>query len=146
MSCLSLLTICLRVVIRFAMLETAYFTSKQILLRKGHTYLFCEVKKISSVFILWLYVYVCVYVCPRATANTVWARNLKFGHSTLLVTLQKRFFCFFFEFLIFTEVTAIFVFFTIYSLVIWKFAVSELIKLGQWKLVCGFLLWSTICF
>ena len=27
-----------------------------------------------------------------ATANTVWARNLKFGHSTLLVTLQKSFF------------------------------------------------------
>ena len=35
-------------------------------------------------------------ICPWATANTVWARNLKFGHSTLLVTLQKHFFWFFF--------------------------------------------------
>ena len=52
-----------------------------------------------------------------ATANTVWARNLKFGHSTLLVILQKRFFLFF-EFLIFSKVMPLFVFFSIYSLLI----------------------------
>ena len=39
----------------------------------------------SSVVILWLY----VYVVRRATANTVWARNLKFGHRTLLGQKKK---------------------------------------------------------
>ena len=110
-----------------------------VTLQKPFFYFF-EFLIFSKVMALLFFVF-----CPRATANTVWARNLKFGHSTLLVTLQKRFFCFF-EFLIFTEVTAIFVFLSIYSLVIWKFAMSELIKLGQWKLVYGFLLWSTTGF
>ena len=40
--------------------------------------------------------------CVIATAYTVWARDLKFGHSTLLVTLKKWFF-FFFEILIFFQ-------------------------------------------
>ena len=63
----------------------------------------------------------------------------------LKTTPQNGFFHFF-EFLIFTEVTAILFFFTIYSLVIWRLAVSELIKLGLWNFVYGHLSWSSTDF
>jgi len=45
--------------------------------------------------------------CPGATAYTDWARDLKFGHSTLLVTLKKWNFSFF-EILIFSRVMPLF--------------------------------------
>ena len=51
----------------------------------------------------WLYLSVCVI----ATAYTVWARDLKFGHSTLLVTLKKSFF-FFWNFDFFSRVMPLF--------------------------------------
>ena len=50
---------------------------------------------------------VCLYVGVIATADAVWARNLKFGHSTLLMTLKKTIF-FFFEILIFSRVMPLF--------------------------------------
>ena len=50
---------------------------------------------------------VCLYVGVIATADAVWARNLKFGHSTLLMTLKKIIF-FFFEILIFSRVMPLF--------------------------------------
>ena len=51
--------------------------------------------------------YMCLSVGALDTADTVWARNLKFGHSTLLMTLKKTIF-FFFEILIFSRVMPLF--------------------------------------
>ena len=64
----------------------------------------------SSVFGLWLYVCVCLSqsVCVIATANIVWARDLKFGHITLLVTFQKNEFLFFWMFDFFPRVMPLF--------------------------------------
>ena len=97
-------------------------------LKFGHSTLLVTLQKVIFLFfeflifskVMPLFVFFSIYsllICPRATANTVWARNLKFGHSTLLMTLQKRFFCFF-EFLIFFKVMPlfVFVFLSIYSL------------------------------
>ena len=105
----------------FVFLETAYFTSKPILLTKN-----IENKVRSKVnfpqclvcdyMCLSVCLSVCVSVCPGATAYTVWARDLKFGHSTLLVTLKKWNFLFF-EILIFTLFIGIFVFFSYITLV-----------------------------
>ena len=74
------------------LLKTVHFSSKPILLTQ---YIEIEVGskvRYSSVFILWLCV--CVWLSAIATADIVWARDLKFGHSALLVTRQKRFFFF----------------------------------------------------
>ena len=65
----------------------------------------------------WLYVSVCLRVCVIATAYTVWARDLKFGHSTLLMTLKKSNFSFF-EILIFSRVMPLFRFFPLPTVLI----------------------------
>ena len=46
-----------------------------------------------------------MYVCVMATADTVWARDLKFRHSSVLVTLEKKLF---FHFWFFSRVMPLF--------------------------------------
>ena len=75
-------------------LEIAYFTSKTNPITQSTHVLVLRSKKDFLCFHT-VTICVCMYVCVRATAYTVWARNLKFEHSTLLVTLQIRFFVFF---------------------------------------------------
>ena len=51
-------------------------------------------EKVSSVFTLWLCMYVSIYVCATAWANTVSARKLKFGGRSLQVINFEWFFLF----------------------------------------------------
>ena len=86
-------------------LETAYFIPNQSYQHKTLTKK--SVSKVTFLSVWFVAMCVCVCVCAIATGYTVWARDLKFWHSTLLVTLKKWNF-FFFEILIFSRVMPLF--------------------------------------
>ena len=74
------------------LLETAYFTSKPTILTQ--TQIHMKYKKESKKFHCFhssVNICVCLYVCVIATADIICLMDLKFRHSTLLVTLQTPF-------------------------------------------------------
>ena len=74
------------------------------------------------------------------------SQNLNIWHVGSQDDSAEWFFSFFWIFDFYGSYGHFVFFFTIYSLVIWRLAVSELIKLGLWNFVYGHLSWSSTDF